>query len=248
MTDSPEIITAAMIAIGDELLSGRTRDRNISQLARLLNLKGLELKEVRIVADDEPAIVKAVNTLRVQHDYVFTSGGIGPTHDDITSDAIARAFKVGIDYHPRAFAMLEEHYAARKMPFTTARKKMARIPAGASLIENKVSVAPGFQIGNVFVLAGVPAVFNAMLLAIEPELKSGTPMQDTSLDCNLGEGTIGDELSQIATAHSRVSIGSYPRFDGNSFTTRIVVRSHSRKAIDNACADIRLMLSNHENS
>ena len=151
--ETPNVITAAMVAIGDELLSGRTKDKNIAHLAGFLNVKGIELCEVRIVADDEMAIIEAVNALRAQNDYVFTSGGIGPTHDDITSDAIAKAFGVGIDYHAEAYSLLENFYENRNIEFTTARKKMARIPKGAILIENIVSVAPGFVIENVYVLA-----------------------------------------------------------------------------------------------
>ena len=235
-------ITAAMVAIGDELLSGRTKDKNIAHLAAFLNVKGIELREVRIVADDEDAIIEAINTLRARNNYVFTSGGIGPTHDDITSDAIAKAFGVGIGYHNEAYALLEAFYKIRNIEYTTARKKMARIPDGASLIENKVSVAPGFIMENVFVMAGVPSVFNAMILAIEPELKGGAKMLSTSVDCQLGEGTIGDPLAQIALDHPQVSIGSYPRFEDKKYSTQIVIRSHTQSDLDLATKSVKAML------
>ena len=235
-------ITAAMVAIGDELLSGRTKDKNIAHLAAFLNVKGIELREVRIVADDEDAIIEAVNTLRAQNDYLFTSGGIGPTHDDITSDAIAKAFGVGIGYHDEAYRLLEEFYKNRNIEYTTARKKMARIPEGANLIENKVSVAPGFAMENVYVMAGVPSVFNAMILAIEPELKGGAIMLSATVDCQLGEGTIGDPLAQIALDHPQVSIGSYPRFENDKYSTQIVIRSHMQSDLDLATDAVKTML------
>ena len=235
-------ITAAMVAIGDELLSGRTKDKNIAHLAAFLTVKGIELCEVRIVADEEDAIIEAVNTLRARNDYVFTSGGIGPTHDDITSDAIAKAFGVGIGYHNEAYALLEEFYKNRDIEYTTARKKMARIPEGANLIENKVSVAPGFAMENVYVIAGVPSVFNAMILAIEPELKGGTKMLSANIDCQLGEGTIGDPLAQIALDHPQVSIGSYPRFEDDKYSTQIVIRSHAQSDLDLAIVAVNKML------
>lgn len=225
-----EVITAAILAIGDELLSGRTKDKNIAYLANFLTLKGIDLKEARIVSDDQAAIVKAVNELRGEYDYVFTSGGIGPTHDDITADAMAVAFGVGIDYDPRALAILEPHYAARDMEFTTARKRMARLPFGSELIENKVSMAPGFNIGNVYVMAGVPAIFQAMIDALAPDLKSGVQLLTKAIDSPFGEGTIGDGLATIQKAHPETAIGSYPRFDGESYTTQILVRSRSEDA------------------
>ena len=176
---NPNIVTAAALAIGDELLSGRTRDKNIGHLANALTQQGIELKEVRIVSDDEAAIVEALNALRAKYTYVFTSGGIGPTHDDITADAIAKAFGVAIDHDPRAMAILEQHYDEIGLEFTTARKRMARIPEGADLIQNNVSKAPGFQIGNVFVMAGVPSVFQAMLESVLSTLEGGARLMGT---------------------------------------------------------------------
>jgi len=243
VTPKTHKITAAMVAIGDELLSGRTRDQNITHLAAFLNIKGIELCEVRIVADDADAIVCAVNTLRNAHNYLFTSGGIGPTHDDITTDAIGRAFGLPVKYHPVAYPLLEAHYQNRGLEYTTARKKMARTPVGAKLIDNPVSVAPGFIVENVYVMAGVPAIFKAMVLSVEPELKGGEILLSQNIDCTLGEGTIGDRLAEIASDHSDTSIGSYPRFDDNSYTTQIVVRSNSQPALDAAVQDIEKMLT-----
>jgi molybdenum cofactor synthesis domain-containing protein len=235
-------VTAAMVAIGDELLSGRTQDKNIAHLAKFLNVKGIDLAEVRIVADDNEAIVEAVNALRTQHDYLFTSGGIGPTHDDITTAAIAKAFGVDVITHKQAYSKLASHYQSRNMEFTPARQKMAQTPENAILIDNAVSVAPGFIMQNVYVMAGVPAVFNAMILALEPQLKGGAILLSASIDCPHGEGTIGDELALIAKQNPQVSIGSYPRFHEQTYSTQIVMRSHSQDALDKAQGHVELML------
>lgn len=235
-------VTAAMVAIGDELLSGRTQDKNIAHIAKFLNVKGIELAEVRIIADDTDAIVKAVNALRVQHNYIFTSGGIGPTHDDITTEAVAKAFGVSVIYHEKAYSMLQTHYQRRKMEFTPARQKMAQTPDGATLIENAVSVAPGYTMENVYVMAGVPAVFNAMILAVEPHLIGGEILLSSSIDCPHGEGTIGDELAIIANQNPEVSIGSYPRFEKQTYSTQIVMRSRSQTALDNTFRHVETML------
>lgn len=231
-----------MVAIGDELLSGRTQDKNIAHLAKFLNVKGIDLAEVRIVADDNEAIVEAVNALRTQHDYLFTSGGIGPTHDDITTAAIAKAFGVDVITHKQAYSKLASHYQSRNMEFTPARQKMAQTPENAILIDNAVSVAPGFIMQNVYVMAGVPAVFNAMILALEPQLKGGAILLSASIDCPHGEGTIGDELALIAKQNPQVSIGSYPRFHEQAYSTQIVMRSHSQDALDKAQGHVELML------
>ncbi len=250
MTEDAEIEhpVAAMIAIGDELLSGRTKDKNIAHLAKFLDIKGIELQEVRIIADKENAIIAAIHALRKSHQYVFTCGGIGPTHDDITCDAVAAAFGVEVDYHAEAFSLLKKHYATRNIDFTLARKKMARIPVGATLIDNAVSVAPGFRLENVFVLAGVPCVFNAMLQALEPELTGTRAMLNFTIDSMLGEGTFGEALGEIATNHPSVSIGSYPRFNDNAYSTQIVIRSHIEEAAMAAIADIKQMLANHQDN
>lgn len=235
-------VTAAMLAIGDELLSGRTRDKNIGHLASALTLQGIDLKEVRIVSDEQDDIIAAVNALRSRYDYLFTSGGIGPTHDDITADAIAVAFGVSIDHDPRAMKMLSEHYASRDIEFTTARQRMARIPDTADLIPNSVSIAPGFILENVYVMAGVPSVFQAMLEAVLPTLEGGIKILSTSVECPYGEGTIGDALGEIQTQHPNTSIGSYPKFDGQTYSTQIVVRSRLQDDVDRAVFDVKKML------
>ncbi|HET7411594.1 MAG TPA: competence/damage-inducible protein A [Pararhizobium sp.] len=240
--DSSLPVTAAMLAIGDELLSGRTKDKNIGHLADTLTTAGIDLKEVRIVPDEEPAIVEALNALRQRYDYVFTSGGIGPTHDDITADAVARAFGVPCGHDPAAMDLLAAHYAARGIEFTEARKRMARMPVGAAHIENRVSKAPGFVIGNVHVMAGVPSVFEAMLDAVLPTLRTGSQMLSSAVDCPFGEGVIGGPLAAIQKAHPGVSIGSYPRFDGTGFSTEIVIRSREAAALQAAEDAVREML------
>ncbi|MEC9342717.1 MAG: competence/damage-inducible protein A [Pseudomonadota bacterium] len=238
----PDTPTAAMLAIGDELLSGRTKDRNIAHLAEVLTLAGIDLKEVRIVGDAQEAIVAALDALRSRFTYVFTSGGIGPTHDDITADAVAAAFGVAIGPDPRAVAILEAHYATTGLEFTPARQRMARIPQGAQLIENPVSKAPGFVIGNVHVMAGVPSIFQAMLDNVLPTLATGVPMLSEAVDCPYPEGAIGTALGEIQARHGGTSIGSYPRYDGVAYSTQIVVRSRDRAAIDAAAAEVRAML------
>ena len=238
MSDS---ITAAMLAIGDELLSGRTKDKNIGYLADFLTLKGIDLKEVRIVSDDIGAIVEAVNALRSRYSYVFTSGGIGPTHDDITADAMAEAFSVSLPHDVRAMKLLGDHYASRNIEFTDARKRMARIPEGASLIENPVSIAPGFTIGNVHVMAGVPSIFQAMLDNVSPLLKTGVQIISRSIDSPYPEGTIGTRLAEIQKNHPETAIGSYPRYDGNVYSNQIVIRSRNEAAIEAAAGDVESM-------
>lgn len=234
--------TAGMLAIGDELLSGRTKDRNIGHLADMLTMAGIDLKEVRIVGDEPDAIVEALNALRTRYTHVFTSGGIGPTHDDMTADAVAAAFGVPIGYHPEAYRRLEENYARRELPFTEARKRMARTPEGASLIDNPVSVAPGFTIGNVHVMAGVPSVFEAMVGSVVGALPQGRAVLSASLECPFGEGEIGDPLAAIQKRHPGVVIGSYPKFDGTRYHAEIVVRSRDESVIEAARAEIAAML------
>jgi molybdenum cofactor synthesis domain-containing protein len=231
-----------MVAIGDELLSGRTRDRNIGHLAATLTVAGIDLKEVRIVPDEEAMIVEAVNALRARYDYVFTSGGIGPTHDDITADAIGAAFGVPVDHDPAAMQLLASHYASRGLEFTDARKRMARLPQGASMIANPVSVAPGFKLGNVHVMAGVPSIFEAMLDNVMPTLETGAVMLSRNVDSPFPEGRIGGPLGAIQKQHPETAIGSYPRFNGTDYSTQIVIRSRESAALDAAEADVRAML------
>ncbi len=244
--EQPVIIRAAMLAIGDELLSGRTKDKNIGHMADRLYEAGIDLTEVRIVADDHQAIVKAVQDLSGSYDYLFTSGGIGPTHDDITADAVSAAFNVACIYDDKALAILAAHYKARNMEFTDSRKRMARMPQGARHIDNPVSVAPGFIIGNVYVMAGVPSVFQAMVENILPELRTGSRFFATTIICPFGEGVIGNPLRDVQAQHPETIIGSYPKFENNQFSTELVVRSRSEenmlaaaKAIEQMLADIQ---------
>ena len=240
---STEIVTAGMVAIGDELLSGRTRDRNIGHLANVMTVSGIELREVRIVGDTQAMIVEAVNPLRMRYDYVFTSGGIGPTHDDITADAIGAAFGVPVDHDPRAMAILSAHYAERGLEFTDARKRMARLPQGSDLIENPLSKAPGFRIANVHVMAGVPSIFEAMLDNVLPTLRTGTPVLSQAVDSPFPEGAIGGPLGEIQKRHENVAIGSYPRFENGNHSVQIVIRSREAAAIAAAKADVEAMLA-----
>jgi len=240
---SNAIVTAAMVAIGDELLSGRTKDKNIGHLADMLTAVGIDLEEVRIIGDDEGAIVRAVNELRSVYTYVFTSGGIGPTHDDITADAISKAFGVPCEHDEKALELMGAVYRSRDMEFTESRKRMARMPKGAEHIVNPVSVAPGFTIGNVHVMAGVPSVFQAMLDNLLPTLKTGAKIQSVAVHCPFGEGTIGDPLAAIQNENRETVIGSYPQFDGTTFSTQIVIRGRDAAAIEAAAAQVRQMLT-----
>lgn len=223
--------TAAMLVIGDEILSGRTRDANMHHLAGVLTEAGIALAEVRIVPDDHDLIVAALNALRAGYDTVFTSGGIGPTHDDITADAVAAAFGVGIDVRDDARALLAAHYAATGRELNAARLRMARIPDGADLIENPVSVAPGFTLGNVHVMAGVPSVFQAMVASVMPSLQGGPPLLSQSLRVARGEGDIAGPLGTIAQAHPEVSIGSYPYQQDGVFGANVVVRGSDARVL-----------------
>ncbi|WEX79042.1 competence/damage-inducible protein A [Sinorhizobium numidicum] len=236
------IVTAAMLAIGDELLSGRTKDKNIGHLAEMLTMIGIDLREVRIVADDEEAIVDAVNALRQRYDHVFTSGGIGPTHDDITADAMAKAFGLNCIHDPKAMELLGAMYERRGMEFTEARRRMARMPAGAIHIPNPVSTAPGFRVGNVYVMAGVPQVFQAMLDTLLPSLETGTPVLSRTVRSPYGEGDIGGPLTEVQRNHPETSIGSYPKFDGKSFSTDIVIRARDAVALAAAEVDVTAMI------
>lgn len=235
-------LTAAVLVIGDEILSGRTRDTNSGHIASFLTELGIDLREIRVVPDDQVMIVEAVNILRARYTYVFTTGGIGPTHDDITADAIGAAFGVKVTHHPAAVEILRQHYS-EPGDLTEARLRMARIPEGATLVANPVSKAPGFHIGNVFVMAGVPKIMQAMLLNIEPELKTGARVISVTLDCPFGEGVIGTELGEIAKAHPKVSIGSYPVLAARMFSTKLVIRSRDEAALEAARAAVETMLA-----
>jgi molybdenum cofactor synthesis domain-containing protein len=244
MGDAAETVTAGILVIGDEILSGRTKDRNIGYIAAYLTNIGIDPREVRIVADDESAIVEALNALRARYTYVFTTGGIGPTHDDITADSVAKAFGVAIDHDPRAVALLEAHFARMGSDVNQARMRMARVPAGAALVPNKVSAAPGFWIGNVIVMAGVPSIMQAMLDAAAPQLRTGIKMRSDTVRADCREGDIGTELGAIARAHPEVTIGSYPFMDEATGgpNTNIVVRGRDQVHVTAAMAAVKAML------
>ena len=224
--------SAAMLVIGDEILSGRTQDSNTHFLARALTGHGIRLAEVRVVADEQPAIVAAVNALRAGFDHVFTSGGIGPTHDDITADAIAAAFAVPITHRADAMALLEAHYNRARLPFNAARQRMARIPDGAVLIDNPVSVAPGFSLGNVHVMAGVPKIFEAMLAGLLPGLTGGAPLLSRSLRVLRGEGDIATAFAAFAALHPDLAMGSYPFNQNGVQGTNLVLRGTDTVKLD----------------
>ncbi|QKR99525.1 competence/damage-inducible protein A [Sphingomonas sp. CL5.1] len=231
------IWTAALVVIGDEILSGRTQDRNVAQIALWLNVQGIRLTEVRVVADREEAIVEAVNTLRARNDYLFTTGGIGPTHDDITVDAIAAALGVGVVHHPKAVAVLERYYATRGGA-TEARLRMARVPEGADLIENRMSGAPGIRIGNIFVMAGVPHITAGMLDALTGTLEGGRPVVSGTLGCWVGESEVADLLGTMERSHAGVAIGSYPFFREGRTGANFVIRSPDAAQVDRCIADL----------
>jgi molybdenum cofactor synthesis domain-containing protein len=217
--------TAALVVIGDEILSGRTQDRNVAQLATWLNDQGIRLAEVRIVADDSAAIGAAVNALRTSHDYLFTTGGIGPTHDDITVDAIAAAFNVPVVVHPEARRILEDYYRGRPGGLTEARLRMARVPDGAELIVNPSSGAPGVKLGNVYILAGVPHIAASMVEALTGMLEGGRPMVSVTIGARAAESDVADLLRETEASHPGVAIGSYPFIRDGGFGANFVVRS-----------------------
>lgn len=234
------IVTAGMLVIGNEILSGRTQDANMHYIAGRLNELGVRLVEARVVRDIQEEIVEALNAMRARHDYVFTSGGIGPTHDDITADAVAAAFGVGIDVRDDARALLEAHYEPGQL--TPARLRMARIPDGASLIENPVSTAPGFRIGNVFVMAGVPAIFRAMFESCRHQIAGGAPLLSRTISCELPEGKLAEPLGDLQARFAEVDMGSYPFYRGTRFGTSIVLRSTDRVLLAEAAEALKAMM------
>jgi len=237
------IITAAILVIGDEILSGRTKDKNIGYIAEYLTNIGIDLREVRVVPDVEEEIVTALNALRHRYTYVFTTGGIGPTHDDITADSVAKAFGVGIDYDPRAVAVMKARFDALGTEMNEARMRMARVPNGAELVANKISAAPGFWIGNVITMAGVPTIMQAMLDEVAPKLKTGKQMLSESIRADLREGDIGTELGEIAKQHPGVIIGSYPFFDDvKGPNTNVVIRARDAADLAKARGAVEEML------
>jgi molybdenum cofactor synthesis domain-containing protein len=238
------LVTAAVLVIGDEILSGRTKDKNIGHIAEYLTAVGIDLKEVRIVGDVEAEIVAAINALRARYTYVFTTGGIGPTHDDITADSVAKAFGVTIDYDPRAMAILRERLAQTGGELNEARMRMTRIPAGAELVLNKVSAAPGFWLGNVIVMAGVPSIMQVMLDEVAPKLKTGKRMLSETVRADCREGDIGTPLGEIAKANPEVSIGSYPFFDEQRGpNTSVVLRARDATKLAAAKVAVEAMLA-----
>jgi molybdenum cofactor synthesis domain-containing protein len=237
------IVTAALLVIGDEILSGRTKDKNIGHIADHLTAIGIQLKEVRIVPDDEGAIVTAVNTLRARHDYLFTTGGIGPTHDDITADCIAKAFGVGIDVDERALAPMKAYFERRGVELTPARLRMARIPFGAELVENSVSIAPGFMLGNVIVMAGIPNIMHVMLDAATKFLRTGKKMLSSALDLHRPEGEIAQLFGELQKRYPDVPMGSYPFTRDGKPGTQLVLRSTDPERLAAADAELRAQLA-----
>lgn len=233
--------TAAMLVIGDEILSGRTRDSNMHFLAGELTRHGIRMMEARVVSDDMAAIVAAVRALSTAHDHVFTSGGIGPTHDDITADAIATAFNTRITHRADAMALLQAHYDSRGIEFNEARQRMARIPDGATLIDNPVSIAPGFTLGNVHVMAGVPKVFEAMVASVLPNLTGGAPLLSQSLRVDRGEGDVATPFAALAAEFPDLTMGSYPFNLNGAYGTNLVVRGTDAGRIDAAMVRLAAM-------
>ena len=232
---SDKVWTAALVVIGDEILSGRTHDKNIAQVASWLQAQGIRLAEVRVVPDVIERIAEAVNALRVSHDYLFTTGGIGPTHDDITVDAVAAALGVPVVVHPRARAILEDYYTD-KGGLNEARLRMARVPQGADLIENRISGAPGIRIGNIIMMAGVPMICAQMLDALTGTLEGGAPLLTETIGCWVPESEVADLLREVEKAHANCSIGSYPFFRDGRVGANFVIRSTDAEDLA-SCAD-----------
>ena len=242
MTDPSDQPTAAVLIIGDEILSGRTKDRNLGYIADWLAALGIDLKEARVVSDIEDDIVAAVNALRSRYTYVFTTGGIGPTHDDITADAVAKAFGVPIRHDPEAVAILESYFAEMGREPNEARMRMARLPEGAAMIPNAVSRAPGIRMGNVFVMAGVPRIMAAMLETVGPSLRQGVPIQSRSVGIDAGEGEIAGPLKAIQERYPAVVIGSYPKeLPGSRFAADIVLRARDEEALAAATLEVEAL-------
>jgi len=234
------IYTAALAIIGNEILSGRTQDANLAHLAKTLNNWGVEMREVRVVPDIEGEIVAAVNALRARYDYVFTTGGIGPTHDDITADSIAKAFGLPLIEHPEAIALLAAHYPPGEL--TPVRRRMARVPEGADLIENPISKAPGFRIGNVFVMAGVPAIMRAQLEGARGFIAGGRSVQSRTVSVLVGESRIAELLEAVQKRYPETDIGSYPFFRKAGFGTALVLRGRDPAVLDQATESLRQAL------
>jgi molybdenum cofactor synthesis domain-containing protein len=238
----PAPVTAAVLLIGNELLSGRTQDSNLHFLAGRLVALGIELREARVVADEEAEIVAALDALRARYDYVFTTGGIGPTHDDITADSVGKAFGVPVRHDPRAVRILEESYKGRGLELNEARLRMARIPEGGELVLNPVSAAPGFRLGNVFVLAGVPAIMRAMFESLAPTLRTGPKVAARTISVHLPEGTIAAGFRALQEAYPAVQMGSYPFYRQERYGADLVLRSSDRASLDAAADELKALL------
>ena len=236
----PSQVTACLVIIGNEILSGRTQDANLAYLAKRLNDIGIQLREARVIPDIEETIVETVNTVRAQYDYVFTTGGIGPTHDDITAASIAKAFGVKIHRNPEAERILRQHYTTEQI--NEARLKMADVPEGSVLLDNPVSAAPGFRVSNVYVMAGVPKIMQAMVDAIIPELKGGASVLSLTVSTDLPEGDIAAGLTDIQSRYPDIEIGSYPMYKMGGFTTSLVLRSPDSARNDAAAEEIRALI------
>ncbi len=243
MTPSEASVSAGLLVIGDEILSGRTKDVNIGAVADFCTDLGIDLSEVRVVPDVMERIVEAVNALRERYTYVFTTGGIGPTHDDITADAIAQAFGVALSINPQARAMLEDRWKQTGTEVNEARLRMARIPEGADLIVNTVSAAPGFRIGNVHVMAGVPVIMRAMLEALAPTLQGGRKMLSVSIPCSVGEGMVGGPFGALQAEFPDVKMGSYPQMGQGFVRTDLVLRAHDPERLEAAARKVRAMVN-----
>lgn len=241
MSDSPA--TAAILVIGNEILSGRTQDSHVQHIARKLGAAGVRLREVRVVADLEPDIIAALNALRERFDYVFTTGGIGPTHDDITAETVAKAFGVPLIEHPEARKLLADYYGEANL--TEARRRMARAPEGAELIVNPVSAAPGFRIGNVFVMAGVPAVMQAMMDQVAAQLRHGPAFLSSGVSGHARESLIASELTELAARYPEVDIGSYPWFRNERFGVSLIARGTDRAKVEAAARELFALLKRH---
>lgn len=240
MTDQP--VTAAVCIIGNEILSGRTQDKNVAFLGEQLNDLGIRLCEVRIIRDDETEIVETVRALSARYTYVFTSGGIGPTHDDITTDCVGKAFGAEVVLNDEAMRRLTAHYAGSGIDFNEARRRMARIPVGATLIDNPVSAAPGFILGNVHVMAGVPRIMQAMFEGLKSALTGGARVLSRTVACTIGEGTVAAGLGAIQARYPEIEIGSYPYFRAGSFGTSLVLRGADAGRLDAAVEEVRALV------
>jgi molybdenum cofactor synthesis domain-containing protein len=243
MVSAAEDVTAGVLVIGDEILSGRTHDKNIAQVASWLQVQGIRLAEVRVVPDIEARIIAAVNALREAYDYLFTTGGIGPTHDDITAECVAKAFNVPLVRDEQAFRMLEEHYGLEQL--TPPRAKMSLVPEGAKLIPNPVSAAPGFNIDNVYVMAGVPRIMQAMLDHVMGTIVAGKPILSNTVACGLAESILAEDLSHLATEHTDIQIGSYPHYRGGVLGLSLVLRGMTAESLDVATQKLIALIRKH---